>query len=253
MNKVQMKDVLKKLKLEGMLQTYETRLYEARQGNLSYDEIIGLLLNDEVESRNTKSLIQRVKYATFEEEKTFENFDINYYSDSIKTIINHLKIGDYIQAKKNVIILGPTGTGKTHLAQALGYQACFCGKKVKFIQANDMLTEFSRARADQSVHDKILKYSKMDLLVIDDFGLQTFSHDQAHDLYELITKRHVKGNFVITSNRKTDAWLNLFPDPVIASAALDRVVNNSYSIILEAESYRKNFIPKIKNLEVQNV
>ena len=116
-----------------------------------------------------------------------------------------------------------------------------------------MLTEFSRARADQSVHDKILKYSKMDLLVIDDFGLQTFTHDQAHDLYELITKRHVKGNFVITSNRKTDAWLNLFPDPVIASAALDRVVNNSYSIILEAESYRKNFIPKIKNLEVQNV
>lgn len=116
-----------------------------------------------------------------------------------------------------------------------------------------MFAEFNRARADQTVEEKIIKYSKVDLLIIDDFGLQKFIPEQAYDLYELITKRHIKGSFLITSNRKTEMWLNLFPDSVIASAALDRIVNNSYSVILEAESYRKNFIPKIKNLEVTNV
>ena len=253
MNNVQMKDVLKKLKLGGILETYEARLYEAREGNLSYEEATGLLFNDELEARNSKSLMQRIKYASFEEEKTFENFDINYYPDSVKRIINHLKTVDFIQSKKHVIILGPTGAGETHLAQALGHQACCIGKKVKFIKANDMFAEFNRARADQTVEEKIIKYSKVDLLIIDDFGLQKFIPEQAYDLYELITKRHIKGSFLITSNRKTEMWLNLFSDSVIASAALDRIVNNSYSVILEAESYRKNFIPKIKNLEVTNV
>lgn len=131
------------------------------------------------------------------------------------------------------------------MAQSLGHEACRREKKVKFIRTNSLISEFQASKADDSLEKVIAKYSKTDLLILDDFGLKAFTHSQACDLYELIALKHVKSSFVITSNRKTESWIELFPEQVMANAALDRIIHNSYCIVLDGESYRKNFTPKL--------
>ncbi len=124
--------------------------------------------------------------------------------------------------------------------------ACQKAKKVKFISTNELLNEFYRARADNT-HDKVFKrYTKFDLLILDDFGLKPLSPEQSSDLYDLIASTHINSSLIITTNRKIEKWMELFSDPVMANAALDRIVNKSYRIVLEGESYRKNFTPKFK-------
>jgi DNA replication protein DnaC len=238
-------DLVYDLKFNGMRDTLTARLREAREHNLAYEEFLGFLLQDEKELRNHQALSHKIRGAKFEEEKTLEALDLKRYSPEVKRMINHLTTGVYLREKKNVIILGPTGTGKTHLAQSLGHDACRRGKKVKFIRSNSLIAEFTASRADDSWQNILNKYSKPDLLILDDFGLKALSHAGASDLYELIASKHVKSNFIITSNRKTEGWLELFPDQVMANAALDRIVHNSFTIVLDGESYRKNFLPKL--------
>jgi DNA replication protein DnaC len=245
MNDKNLMELVDELKFDGMKETLAARLSEARDNDLAYEEFLGLLLQDEKELRGSKNLAQKIKSAKFEEEKTLETFDLKVYSPEIKRMVNHLSTGVYLRERKNIIILGPTGTGKTHLAQALGHDACRRGKKVKFIRSNSLIAEFQSSRADDSWQSVLNKYARMELLILDDFGLKALTHSGACDLYELIASKHIKSSFIITSNRKTESWLELFPDPVMANAALDRIVHNSFSIILDGESYRKNFTPKL--------
>ena len=236
---------IKELKLIGMQDTLVARLKEARDNDLDYEQFLTLLLQDEEQVRSARNLSGKIKLARFEESKTLEELDLNKYSGNIRRVINHLNTGGYLREKKNVIILGPTGTGKTHLAQALGHDACRRGYKVKFIRSCALIAEFNASRTDDSWQSVLNKYVRPDLLILDDFGLKGLSSSGASDLYELIAGRHIKSNFIITSNRKTEGWCELFPDPVMACAALDRIVHNSYKIILEGESYRKNFSPQL--------
>lgn len=238
-------ELVNELKLEGIKETLMARLNEARSNDLSYEEFLGFLLQDEKQIRATKTLAHKLRTASFEESKTLESIDLNHYSAEIKKLIKHLMFGSYLIEKKNVIILGPTGTGKTHLAQALGHDACRRGKRVKFVRSNVLLAEFASSRADESWQSVVNKYARTELLILDDFGLKALTHTQACDLYELIASKHIKSSFIITSNRKTEHWLELFPDPVMANAALDRIVHNSFTVVLEGESYRKKFIPKL--------
>jgi len=245
MDKKHLIEFIQELKLDGMKETFEARLTEARSNNLSYEEFLGFLLQDESQIRDVKNLARKIKLAKFEEEKTLESLDCTRYPQGVQKTINYLKVGSYIHEKKNVIILGPTGTGKTHLAQALGHNACRRGKKVKFVRSNNLTSEFEAARADNSVNAVITKYTKTDLLILDDFGLKAMTHTQSCDLYELIANKHINSSFIITSNRKTESWMELFADPVLANAALDRIIHNSFTVVLEGESYRKNFTPKM--------
>ena len=240
-----LRDLLNYLKFEGMKETLSARIKEARENNLDYEEFLKLLLQDEQELRSFKALSSKIKLARFEETKTLEELDLKRYSPEVGRMINHLTTGIYLREKKNIIILGPTGTGKTHLAQGLGHDACRKGKKVKFVRNNSLLAEFHASRTDDSWQSVFNKYARPDLLILDDFGFKALSQTGAADLYELIAAKHVKSNFIITSNRKTEGWHELFPDKVMACAALDRIVHNSYVIVLEGESYRKHFLPII--------
>ena len=140
--------------------------------------------------------------------------------------------------------MGPVGTGKTHLSQALGMLACQKNKKVKFIRSSELLNEFYRSRADATYDVVFKRYSKLDVLILDDFGLKTLSANESSDLYDLIASVNINASLIITTNRKIEKWSEIFHDPVMANAALDRVVNNAYRIVLEGESYRKKFTPK---------
>ena len=153
----------------------------------------------------------------------------------------------YLKSSQHIILMGPTGTGKTHLAQALGNLACRHGYTVRFIRANAFLREMQASRADNTWEQKLKKFLSPDLLILDDFGLKTLTSQESDDMYELIADRANKGSFIITSNRTVDAWLKLFPDPVMANAALDRLANNAHQIILEGESFRKKNRPQQDN------
>jgi len=189
-------------------------------------------------------LQRRITQFKFEETKTFEGFDLKCYSLQIRHAINDLMTGQFIKEKNHVIIMGPVGTGKTHLSQALGMLACQKNKKVKFIRSSELLNEFYRSRADATYDVVFKRYSKLDVLILDDFGLKTLSANESSDLYDLIASVNINASLIITTNRKIEKWSEIFHDPVMANAALDRVVNNAYRIVLEGESYRKKFTPK---------
>ena len=243
-NSLQLDNLVKELKLTGISDSLESRLRQAKDGELSYEELLSMLLQDELENRSHTSLQRRVSQAKFEELKTFEGLDLNRYPLIIRHAINDLMTGRFIKERNHIIIMGPVGTGKTHLSQALGMLCCQRGKKVKFMRANELLGELYRSRADSTYDILFKRYAKLDVLILDDFGLKTLSAEQSSDLYDLIAAMHINSSLIITSNRKIENWSEIFFDPVMANAALDRIVNNAYRLVLEGDSFRKNFIPK---------
>ena len=241
---LQLDNLVGQLKLSGIADSLASRLRQAKDASMAYEELLAMLLQDEVDSRSQTSLQRRITQAKFEEIKTFEGFDLKCYSLQIRHAINDLMTGQFIKEKNHVIIMGPVGTGKTHLSQALGMLACQKNKKVKFIRSSELLNEFYRSRADNSYDVVFKRYSKLDVLILDDFGLKTLSANESSDLYDLIAAVNINASLIITTNRKIEKWSEIFHDPVMANAALDRVVNSAYRIVLEGESYRKKFIPK---------
>jgi DNA replication protein DnaC len=231
---------LKKLRLLGVAETFENRLSQARENALSHSEWLSLLLQDEIQRREAQGLAKRFNDAKFEEEKTFENFQFNRYPLKTQQLIRDLMTNNYLQEHQHLHIVGPTGTGKTHLGQAFGHNACRQGKKVRFIRAAVLLREIHASRADRTWEKTLQKFIAFDLLIIDDFGLSGFTLEQAEDLYELIAERHLKSSFILTSNRKVEAWVNLFPDPAMGNAAIDRLANKGHHLVLEGESYRRH-------------
>jgi DNA replication protein DnaC len=241
---VVLNEQLKRLRLSGVLDTFEVRLTQARENALSHTEWLALLLQDEIQRREGQTLVERFKRAKFEQEKTFEGYEMGRYPLPVQHLIHDLMAGHYLKENQHILIVGPTGTGKTHLAQALGHQACRQGNQVRFIRAAVLLRELYASRADQTWNKAIKKFISPELLIIDDFGLSTLSFTQAEDLYKLITQRHLNSSIILTSNRKVEAWVELFPDPTMGNAVVDRISNQSYHIVLEGESYRRKMSPK---------
>lgn len=230
---------LKRLRLSGILESFEVRLSQARENALSHMEWLDLILQDEIQRRENQSLDNRLKKAKFEQEKTFESFETGRYPLKTQHLIRDMMAGHYLKEKKQILVVGPTGTGKSHLAQALGHQACRQGKNVRFIRAASLMREMNASRADRTWEKALKRFVAADLLIIDDFGLSTLTFSQAEDIYELIAERHLNSSFIFTSNRKIEAWIELFPDAAMGNAALDRIVSQSYAIVLEGESYRR--------------
>ena len=245
-NSLQLGNLVQQLKLSGISDSLESRLRQAKDASMPYEELLSMLFQDELDSRNQTSLQRRISQAKFGEVKTFEGFDLKRYSLKIRHAINDLMTAKFIKERNHVIIMGPVGTGKTHLSQALGMFACQRNRKVKFIRSNELLNEFYRSRADLTYDSLFKRYTKFDVLILDDFGLKILSAEQSSDLYDLIAAVHINASLIITTNRKIETWAEIFFDPVMANAALDRIVNNAYRVVLEGDSYRKNFIPKFK-------
>ena len=235
---------LTRLKLKGVSETLEVRLQQAEQDHLTASEFLQLTLQDEITRRDAAALAKRLQTAKFESKYTFDNMKLEDYPSNIQRSIRDLQAGNYLHENKSVIIMGPTGTGKTHLAHALGHFACCNGLSTRFIRANAMLRDLQSSRADLSWSKVFAKYLRPRVLILDDFALKAMTPDQAEDVYELVAERVNKGSFIITSNRTVDGWVKLFPDPVMANAALDRLANNAHQIILEGESFRKKMRPK---------
>jgi DNA replication protein DnaC len=240
---------LKNLRLSGVLESLELRLQQAQSASMGYIDFFQLIIQDEIERREAKKLQMRLRRAAFEEEKTVECFDFSFNPKINSRLINDLATCIFIKKTEHILLYGPAGTGKTHIAQAIGHQACRLGYDVLFTKAIKLFRSLLAARADHSWEKRIKKYLAPHLLIIDDFGLCTLTSTQAADFYEIITERHLKSSIIITSNRPTQDWVPLFPDPVMANSALDRLAHHAHHLVLEGESYRKKLRPKYLNAQ----
>jgi len=241
----QLQEQLKVLHLGGFVQTLELRLQQVQSSSLGYIEFLQLLVQDEIERREAKKLNLRLSRASFEEEKTLEGFDFSFNPKLNAKLVRDLGNCSFIEKKEHVLLYGSAGVGKSHIAQAVGHQACRLGYEVLFTKAVKLFRFLLAGRADHSWDKRMKKYLVPDLLIIDDFALSALTPTQAEDFYEIVAERHLKSSIIITSNRPPQDWIPLFPDPVMANSALDRLVHHAHHLIMEGESYRKKLSPKV--------
>ena len=236
--KHQLQPHLKRLRLSGILETLEARNQQAIEGQWSYVEFLARLLEDEVERRAQKQLALRLRRSKVNTTKTLEGFDFNFNPNLNRQKVLALAACDYIRQQRNLLICGPTGVGKTHLAQALVHEACRQGFTALFVNTHKMLAHLNGGRADSSWERRLQTYLRPDLLVLDDFGLKPLSPPAPEDLYDVINERYERGSIMLTSNRSPGEWPDLFGDPLLASAGLDRLAHSAEILVIQGASFR---------------
>jgi DNA replication protein DnaC len=230
--------ILKKLRMSGVLQSLETRVRQAGDDDLSHVEFLYRLMHDEVERRDAKQLTLRLNRASFEHQKTLEDFDFAFNTKVPKAKVLDLATCAFVERRENVLLLGQTGVGKSHLAQALGHRACMRGFAVLYTPAHHMLTQLTASRADNSHERKLLRFTKPDLLIVDDLGLRPLRNDEPMELYDVISQRYERSATILTSNRAADELATLFGDPLLAGAAMDRLLHHAHVLEIDGDSYR---------------
>jgi DNA replication protein DnaC len=229
---------LKSLRLGGMLDTLELRLDQAQKDHLGYLQFLELMLEDEINRRSQRVLASRIAKAHFEEIKTLEEFDFGFNPKIPAQKIRDLATCNFLEAGESVIVCGPVGTGKSHIVQALGHSACRLGYSVYYITTSRFLSDLGGGHADGTWDVRLRRYLHPDLLILDDFCIKELTQQQSEDIYELILERHRHSPIIIASNRSPQDWYPLFPNPVLAEGALDRLINRSHHLVLEGRSYR---------------
>ena len=229
---------LKRLRLSGILDTLEVRNQQAIDGKWSYVQFLARLLEDEVERRAQKQLALRIRRASINTTKTLEGFDFSFNPSVNRQQILELATCNFIRSKRNVLICGPSGVGKTHLAQALTHEACRQGYTALFINTYRMLQHLNGGRATNSFEKRLQAYLRPELLVLDDFGLKPLQGPGPEDLYDVINERYERGSILLTSNRPPEEWPELFGNPLLASAGLDRLTHGATMVVITGKSFR---------------
>jgi DNA replication protein DnaC len=235
---------LKNLKLSGAAETLELRIMEAQQNQLSYSELLQMILSDEIQVRRNRTLQRLITNARIGQSKTLENFDFTFNHSINASQIRELATCRFIDKAENIFFIGPTGTGKTHLAKALGHMACRKYMTVQFYNFYDLFTYLSKTDLSNKLESTLKTLIKTDLLIIDDFAFKKIDQKYAEYFYALVDHRYGVKSTIITSNRSISDWVNVFPDPIMANALMDRLCHNSHQITIKGESYRKNYKPQ---------
>jgi DNA replication protein DnaC len=245
----QLQPKLKALRLGGMLDSLEDRLQQAQQAKAGYLVFLQWLVEDEISRRNNRALGLRLQRARFEEQRTLEAFDFHFNPKIPAEQIHDLATCRFVEQGESVIICGPVGVGKSHIAQALGHMACRLGHSTLYLKTNRLLADLGGGHADGTWDQRLRRYLTLDLLVLDDFGMRAFTEQQTEDLWELVGER--RRATIVVSNRSPQDWYGLFPNPVLAESVLDRLVNSAHHLVLEGASYRPHRRPGRGGLDVR--
>jgi DNA replication protein DnaC len=241
---------LKKLKLGRLIDTLPERLTLSKKSKMAFDELLLLVLRDEIDRRESGATERRADRAGLDPDMVLERWDETANVTFDQRVLDELVCLRFIRDKRNVVVLGPVGVGKTFVANALGHIACRHRFHVHFTRADDMLRRLKQSRLDNSREAVMTELTTIDLLIIDDFALEPMSRDESRDIYQLFVERNGRAATILTSNRDTSEWIATFDDVLLAQSAVDRLVNSAYDLVVEGESYRARLKPKVTGDEL---
>jgi DNA replication protein DnaC len=229
---------LKKLRMPQAAKVYLPMAREAEDNNLSYEEYFLGVLEQEVTQRDSNRIQRGIRLATFPMIKTLDSFDFKAVPSLNKQKVLKLASCDYIKKQENVILVGSSGVGKTHIATALAYEACRQGLKVKFFTAAGLINDLMAAQQEYKLNRLEKQYSSYQLIVIDELGYVPFSKSGAELLFQFCSSRYERGSIIITTNLEFSKWTEVFSDHQMTAALLDRLTHKAHILNINGESYR---------------
>jgi DNA replication protein DnaC len=238
LNKMLLETYLKKLKMPQAAKTYESLAREATDNNLSYEEYLLGVLQQEIHQRENNRIQRGIRQAAFPVIKTLENFDFKVIPSLNKPKVLKLMQGEYIQKKENLILVGSSGVGKTHIATALGYEACRQGLRVRFYTAAGLINELLAAQQEYRLNRLEKQWLLPHVIILDELGYVPFSKTGAELLFQFCAARYERGSMIITTNLEFPKWTEVLGDEQMTAALLDRLTHNAHILNINGDSYR---------------
>jgi len=239
MNMIELDRALRTLRLSGMADSLEARLVQAQSDKTAHADFMSTLVNDELVRRQDRLLARRIKHAAFRDpDKTLDSFDFEFNKKMERRLVYELATGRFIDQHEDVVFLGPPGSGKSHLAQAIGRAAINQGHKVIYREAHVLIEELADATLDGRRKDLLSQLEVVPLLIVDDLGMRKLPATAAEDLLEVIMRRYERRSTLMTSNRPVDDWGKLLGDTAAVSALLDRVLHHAHVLTCGPKSWR---------------
>jgi len=234
----ELQDNLRYLKLTTVIRNYEEEAKKAAENNLGYVQYLERIISQEVQDKLTRAIKKRIIHAKFPDIKTIDQYDFNYPAKINKQQVLKLFDMKFIERKENVLFLGTTGVGKSHLGKALGYAACQNNIYVRYATAIDIVNDLYAGLSDRSFQIKLIKYLKPKILIIDEIGYLPIEKKGADSIFQIISKRYESGSVILTTNVAFKEWGKIFADNTTAAAIVDRLVHHAEIIKIEGDSYR---------------